>query len=130
MSWILSHLDVILPVVAVLLAMLYTIAEGTALQHAARLWGLVAVMARDVLATIPENAFEEWAALLYSLLPAWAVIFISKGWIKSILMKWRDELVSHLVLAPVSQKKRDAEAQEWKDLHDTILIELETMLAA
>ena len=92
--WMVAHYELIVGIVAVVLAGVYASYKGIALDLVAQAWGVIVGMAKDVLVSIPESDFEVWAMMIYDALPTWAAAFTSPGALKTTLMKWRDLLAA------------------------------------
>ncbi len=94
LTWLVANYGLVVAILAVILAVLYAYSKGALLDKLALAWGVIVAMAKEVLASIPEKDFEDWATVIYDVLPAWAARFTSVTAIKRTLMKWRDLMVA------------------------------------
>ncbi len=92
--WVVAHVELIVAFVAVVVAGLYAYSQGVLADKLGQAWGVIVLLAKEVLASIPEKDFEDWATVIYDALPAWAKPFTSVTAIKRTLMKWRDVMVA------------------------------------
>ena len=98
MEWLVENATFVLSAVGVILAMLYVASRGKeeALKKAAEVWALVVGLAADVLGSIPESEFEDWAVMIYEAMPTFLRLFVDVHMIKKTLLEWRRKLVEEL----------------------------------
>lgn len=120
-EWLMQYLNVILPVLAVIVALAYLWLKDRsgklALEKIAEVWALIVNLAVDVLASIPEEEFAQLAGIIHAALPAMAKLFVSQEWIKNTLMSLRKALVDEL---GQEQGKAEVPLEDMRVLNATV----------
>ena len=104
LAWLLLHKELMLGALAVVVAAIYSVAQGEGYKLLLEVWGLVVALAENIIAEIPDSFLRDIAKLIHKALPPWVRIFVSEKWIGDMLLDLRDMLTDAVTPRVVEEK--------------------------
>jgi len=104
LAWLLLHKELMLGALAVVVAAIYSVAQGEGYKLLLEVWGLVVALAENIIAEIPDSFLRDIAKLIHEALPLWVRVFVSEKWIGDMLLDLRDMLTDAVTPRVVEEK--------------------------